>query len=58
VGEIQAHHTGWVIRARLLARSGTILPDGDDSDRSRDARGPLELCWASYAKWRAKFYAK
>jgi hypothetical protein len=24
--------------------------DGDDSDRSRDARGPLELCWASYAK--------
>jgi hypothetical protein len=36
----------------------TILPDGDDSDRSRDARGPLELCWASYAKWRAKFYAK
>ncbi len=48
--EIQAHHTGWVIRARLLARSGTILLDGDDSDRSRDARGPLELCWASYAK--------
>jgi hypothetical protein len=43
VGEIQAHHTGWVIRARLLARSGTILPDGDDSDRSRDARGRLEL---------------
>ena len=33
MGEIQAHHTGWVIRARLLARSGTILPDGDDSDR-------------------------
>ena len=50
MGEIQAHQTGWVIRARLLARSGTILLDGDDSDRSRDARGPLELCWASYAK--------
>jgi hypothetical protein len=57
VGEIQAHHTEWVIRARLLARSGTILPDGDDSDRSRDARGPLEL-WASYANQRAKKHAR
>jgi PAS domain S-box-containing protein len=33
-----------------VAEVGTIVPDGDDSDRSRDARGPLELCWASYAK--------
>jgi hypothetical protein len=49
VGEIQGHHTGWVIRARLLARLGTILPDGDDSDRSRDARAggrrhDLQVC--------------
>ena len=43
MGEIQAHHTGWVIRARLLARSGTILPDGDDSDRSRENDGTLEV---------------
>src|SRR5258708_30998375 len=25
-GEVQAHHAGCVIRARLLARSGTTLP--------------------------------
>jgi hypothetical protein len=30
VGEIQTHHTGWVILTRLLAQSGTILPDRDD----------------------------
>jgi hypothetical protein len=27
-----------------------LYPNGDDSDRLRDARGPLELCWANYAK--------
>jgi len=49
VGEIQAHHIGWVIRARLLARSGTILPDGrrlrSFARRARSARTLLgELC--------------
>jgi hypothetical protein len=40
VGEIQAHHTGWVIQARLLARSGTILPDGDEALQGVDGRIP------------------